>query len=149
MASTPSFTDVSRFSGSFDVSAPGLGTNTISISPTSRFHQCSAGFNCPFGSASPLLLNRNERHRVFTLIDKPSAPFDFHSFYFSLDESNHWFNLKGPCGVGRDAIILEREDGWKVIVPDKWYGELGWKLRIRRFLSHFCIGTYFTNDFME
>jgi hypothetical protein len=26
---------------------------------------------------------------------------------------------------------------------------LGWKLRIRRFFSHFCIGTYFTNDFME
>jgi hypothetical protein len=44
---------------------------------------------------------------------------------------------------------LEREDGWKVIVLDKWYGELGWKLYIKQFLSHFCIGTYLTNDFME
>jgi hypothetical protein len=57
--------------------------------------------------------------------------FDLHSFYFSLDESDDWFNLKGPCRVGQDAIILEREDGWKVIVPDKWYEELGWKLYIR------------------
>jgi hypothetical protein len=147
MASTPSLTDISRFSASLN--SQNSGAYRISISPTSRFHHCSAGFNCRFGSASPLLLDRNERHRIFTLIDKPSAPFNLCSFYFSLDESDYWFNLKGPCGVGRDAVILEREDGWKVIVPDKWYGKLGWKLRISRFLSHFCIGTYFTNDFME
>src|SRR5882762_2135088 len=97
----------------------------ISISPTNRYSG-----------------NRADLDR--SVIEEPTFPIiGGLTYYYAADEPGVRFNFEGKCGISRDAVLLFRADGWMVVVPDKWFGKIGKRLRIKRALGYLCLPSYF------
>src|ERR1700676_3272905 len=116
----------------------------ISISPTNRYSGDCADLDRSFGTAFPLIVHQDHKHCTLTIIEEPS----FHivhglTYYYAADEPGVRFNFEGRCEISRDAVLLFRADGWMVVVPDKWFGKIGKRLRIKRALGYLRLPSYF------
>ena len=116
----------------------------ISISPTNRYSGDDADLDRSFGTAFPLIVHRDHKHRTLTIIEEPSFPIVHGlTYYYAADEPGVQFNFEGRCGISRDAVLLFWANGWIVIVPDKWFGKIEKRLRIKRVLGYLCLPSHF------
>ena len=116
----------------------------ISISPTNRYSGDRADLDRSFGTAFPLIVHRDHERQTLTVIEEPTFPIiGGLTYYYAADEPGVRFNFEGKCGISRDAVLLFRADGWMVVVPDKWFGKIGKRLRIKRALGYLCLPSYF------
>jgi len=140
-ASALSLTDIT--SQSF-ISMTGSVAYRISISPTNRYSGARADLDQSLGTAYPLIVHQDLERQILTVIEEPSFPITCgKTYYYAADEPSVQFNFKGRYGISRDAVLLFRADGWMVVVPDKWFGKIGKRLRIKRALGYFCLPSHF------
>jgi hypothetical protein len=116
----------------------------ISISPTNCYSGDRADLDRSFGTAFPLIVHQDLKHRILTIIEEPTFPIiRGMTYYYAVDEPSVQFNFEGRCGISHDAVLLFRADGWIVVVPDKWFGKIGKRLCIKRVLGYLCLPSQF------
>ena len=126
------------------ISITGSAAYQISISPTNRYSGDCANLNWSFRMAYPLIVHWDHKHRTLTIIEEPNFPIICGlMYYYAADEPGIQFNFEGRCGISCDAVLLFWADGWMVVVPDKWFGKIGKRLRIKRALGYLCLPSHF------
>src|SRR5882762_147392 len=72
----------------------------ISISPTNHYSGDRADLDRSFGTAYPLFVHQDHKHRTLTVIKEPNFPIVRGlTYYYAADEPGVRFNSEGSCGT--------------------------------------------------
>lgn len=115
---------------------------SIRVSSTMRYHSAQNSITSisHVNAAFCLKLNPIYERRLLILLAEPEHSIrDDRNLFHGAGRLGKSFQVGSVCGVWRDAVLLDCGDGWKLVVPDQWYGELSLRWKLHRFLFHFFL----------